>query len=93
MLSTSTSEPPMSEPHRDERDSTLEVDSLAVSFGAAQVLRTVSVSVGSGEVVGLVGPNGARKTTTLRTVSGVSVLSTSASSVLLAPQSRRGAAA
>jgi branched-chain amino acid transport system ATP-binding protein len=47
------------------------VEDVAVSFGAAKVLRRVNLAVGPGEVVGLVGPNGAGKTTTLRTISGL----------------------
>jgi branched-chain amino acid transport system ATP-binding protein len=49
----------------------LVVSGLAVRFGAVHVLRDVNLEVGPGEVVGLVGPNGVGKTTTLRAVSGV----------------------
>lgn len=52
-------------------ESGLHVSGLAVRFGAVSVLRDVNISVGHGEVVGLVGPNGVGKTTTLRAVSGV----------------------
>ncbi len=37
----------------------LEVDRLDAGYGALQVLREVSLSVGRGQVVSLVGPNGA----------------------------------
>lgn len=38
------------------------------SFGDASILKEAAVSVGPGEVVGLIGPNGSGKTTLLRTL-------------------------
>lgn len=49
----------------------LEVSGLTTKYGAISALREVSLSVGSGEVVGLIGPNGAGKTTLLNTVAGL----------------------
>jgi branched-chain amino acid transport system ATP-binding protein len=49
----------------------LEVDDIAVRYGAVQALRGVSLQVEQGEIVTLLGANGAGKTTTLRTVSGL----------------------
>ncbi len=49
----------------------LSVDSLWVSYGAIQALRGISLHVGAGEVVTLIGGNGAGKSTTLRTISGM----------------------
>jgi branched-chain amino acid transport system ATP-binding protein len=49
----------------------LTVDKLSVYYGAVQALRGVSFTVGKGEIVSLVGANGAGKSTTLRAVSGV----------------------
>jgi branched-chain amino acid transport system ATP-binding protein len=49
----------------------LSVESVKVSYGAIQALRGVSMSVGKGEVVALIGANGAGKTSTLRAVSGM----------------------
>ncbi len=51
--------------------SLLEVDSVAVRYGAVQALRGVSLTVEQGEIVTLLGANGAGKTTTLRTVSSL----------------------
>jgi branched-chain amino acid transport system ATP-binding protein len=47
------------------------VDKLSVYYGAVQALRGVSLSVGRGEIVSLIGANGAGKSTTLRAISGV----------------------
>ncbi|HYI02792.1 ABC transporter ATP-binding protein [Hyalangium sp.] len=49
----------------------LTVEDVKVHYGAIQALRGVSLSVGKGEVVALIGANGAGKTSTLRAVSGM----------------------
>lgn len=48
----------------------LEVRNVGKTFGGNTVLRDVSLSIGSGEVVGLIGPNGAGKTTLFNLISG-----------------------
>jgi len=48
----------------------LQVDGLAVSYGDLRVVHEVSMEVGEGEIVGLVGPNAAGKTTTLLAIAG-----------------------
>jgi branched-chain amino acid transport system ATP-binding protein len=49
----------------------LEVRHIDSFYGETQVLFDVSLEVGEGEVVALLGPNGADKTTTLRSVLGL----------------------
>jgi len=49
----------------------LSVEKLCVSYGAIQALRGISLHVDEGEVVTLIGANGAGKSTTLRTISGM----------------------
>ncbi len=56
---------------REARPQLLEVHDLHVSYGAITALRGVSLKVGEGEVVALIGANGAGKTSTLRAISGM----------------------
>ncbi len=51
--------------------SLLVVENLNVFYGAIEALRDVSLRVEPGEVVTLIGANGAGKSTTLRTISGL----------------------
>ncbi len=49
----------------------LEVNNLNVYYGAIHALQGISFNVEEGEIVTLIGANGAGKSTTLRTVSGL----------------------
>jgi branched-chain amino acid transport system ATP-binding protein len=49
----------------------LEVDNLRVSYGAIEALKGVSLGLGAGEIVTLIGANGAGKSTTLRAIMGL----------------------
>ena len=49
----------------------LEVRDLTVTYGAIQALKGVSLSLSEGEIVTLIGANGADKSTTLRAIMGL----------------------
>ncbi|NIA09242.1 MAG: ATP-binding cassette domain-containing protein [Nitrospiraceae bacterium] len=49
----------------------LEVRDLVVSYGAIKALKGISFHIKPGEIVTLIGANGAGKTTSLRTISGL----------------------
>ncbi len=51
--------------------SVLKIDNLHVYYGAIHALQGISLSVEAGEVVTLIGANGAGKSTTLRALSGL----------------------
>ncbi len=65
----------------------LEVADITVSYGAFEALHGMSLRVPNGETVGLFGPNGHGKTTTLRAISGL--LGTSSGSILYEGRSIR----
>ena len=49
----------------------LKVDNINVYYGKIHAIKDVSFTVGQGEIVALIGANGAGKSTTLKTVSGM----------------------
>jgi branched-chain amino acid transport system ATP-binding protein len=49
----------------------LELEDLVVSYGNIQALKALSLAVEEGEIVALLGANGAGKSTTLRAISGL----------------------
>lgn len=49
----------------------LKVENLSVSYGMIQAVKDISFEVNEGEIVSLIGANGAGKTTILRTISGL----------------------
>ncbi|MFD2729528.1 ABC transporter ATP-binding protein [Enterococcus camelliae] len=49
----------------------LEIENLSVHYGMIQAVHDVSFHVNQGEIVSLIGANGAGKTTILRTISGL----------------------
>ena len=49
----------------------LKIDDLKVNYGGIEAVKGISLEVPEGEIVTLIGANGAGKSTTLRTVSGL----------------------
>ena len=49
----------------------LKVNNLKVNFGGIEAVKGISFEVKEGEIVTLIGSNGAGKSTTLRTISGI----------------------
>ena len=49
----------------------LTLDNVSVSYGAIRALTNVSLQINAGEIVTLIGANGAGKSTTLRAISGL----------------------
>lgn len=49
----------------------LDLTSVSASYGSVPAIRDVSITVAEGEAVGLLGANGAGKSTTLRAISGL----------------------
>ena len=49
----------------------LTIDRVCKSFGSLSVLKDVSLTVGDGEIVALIGPSGCGRTTFLKTLNGL----------------------
>jgi branched-chain amino acid transport system ATP-binding protein len=49
----------------------LELSGVSASYGTVPAISNVSIAIGEGEAVGLLGANGAGKSTTLRVISGL----------------------
>jgi branched-chain amino acid transport system ATP-binding protein len=56
----------------------LELKGVSASYGSVPAISNVSIEIGEGEAVGLLGANGAGKSTTLRAISGLVKLSSGA---------------
>ncbi|TCT04492.1 ABC transporter ATP-binding protein [Paralcaligenes ureilyticus] len=54
-----------------QAENMLELDCLEVAYGGIRAVRSISLHVGKGELVSLIGANGAGKSTTLRAICGL----------------------
>ncbi len=61
----------LSSSEHESENALLAIEGLRVDYGAVAAVKGVSLAVGSGEVVALLGANGAGKSTMLRTISGL----------------------
>src|SRR5215831_13923720 len=61
---------PPSRPRTWERASMLEVDALHAYYGKSHILQGISFRVGEGEIISLLGRNGAGRSTTIKTIMG-----------------------
>ena len=53
------------------RNTLLRLNSVSVHYGDLQALRDVSIAIHAGEIISIIGSNGAGKTTMMNTISGV----------------------
>src|ERR1700726_513251 len=56
----------------------LKLSGVSASYGSVPAISNVSIEIGEGEAVGLLGANGAGKSTTLRLISGLVKLTSGA---------------
>ena len=61
----------MSANRRPRRRAILELEDVHTYYGAIQALKGISLEVHEGEIVTLIGANGAGKSTTLRSINGL----------------------
>ena len=66
----------------------IEVKNINKSYGRVQALSDVSFAVGKGEVFGLIGPDGAGKTSMFRSVAGWGICRASSRSTKTSPSRR-----
>jgi branched-chain amino acid transport system ATP-binding protein len=69
---TATTQPrPATGARGEGKDTILELKGISVSYGSIAAVQDLSLTVYTGEIVTLIGSNGAGKSTTLRTISGL----------------------
>jgi ABC-2 type transport system ATP-binding protein len=65
--------------------SAIEVSDLRKSYGAVEAVREISLDVGEGEIFGLIGPDGAGKTSTFQILAGVMEASAGSAKIFSRP--------
>ena len=76
-------------PSADLAEAVLDVEGISVWLSGREVLRDVSFSIRPGEFTGLIGSNGAGKTTIMRVILGLQATSTGAVLIAGGRRSRR----
>ena len=61
----------MTQTHTDGREKILELENVHTYYGSIHAIKGISLEVFDGEIVTLIGSNGAGKSTTLRTINGL----------------------
>jgi|SRR5690625_1999290 len=56
--------------HTENRDTVLSCTNMSRWFGGLQAMKDVTIEINRGEILGLVGPNGSGKTTTVNAITG-----------------------
>ena len=67
----------------------LEVDDIHTYYGSIEALKGISISVREGEIVTLIGANGAGKSTTLRSIQGLAGHEVAEIGIAQSPEGRR----
>lgn len=81
MTSPVLADPVTSEPQNSEAPPAIDVRDLLKRYGAVEAVRGISFDVAKGEIFGLIGPDGAGKTSTLQVLSGVMALTSGAAEI------------
>ena len=68
--------------HNDDMSPAIDVDSLTKKFGDLVAVDGLRLSIGAGEMFGLVGPDGSGKTTTIRMLCGILAPSSGTATIL-----------
>jgi len=89
-MTTATSTPltskPIFKPRSDGSDtSAIRISELWKSYGKLEAVRGISFEVGKGEIFGLIGPDGAGKTSTFQILAGVMEASSGSAEVFRQP--------
>jgi branched-chain amino acid transport system ATP-binding protein len=71
MTTTPTQAEPAARPRGEGKETILELKDLSVHYGNIAAVQNLDLTVYDGEIVTLIGSNGAGKSTTLRTISGL----------------------
>jgi ABC-2 type transport system ATP-binding protein len=87
MMNALVHSPPTAEPDKSQIDSAIQIRSLRKSYGAIEAVRGIDLDILPGEIFGLIGPDGAGKTSVFQILGGV-MPATSGEAVMLGRSAR-----